>query len=502
MKKVLLVVALLLLATPVFAADVTITTTKVGDVNTVADPNRLQKVRVGYTATAADTIRAFALVLTVDSGCNIDHIADFNRGECKSAGKGYGIFPGKFRDVINAADPCWIDTAYNPIAPAGDLNGAGGNDNPRMVVELGTIYQDPNYPGAAGTLFTVDINSEGATECNLSVAVEMTRGGIVKKDSNAADFVLPAPLYIKFISCTNIPEINGMTTAAADAAIVAVGLTVGTKTGVYSDTVAADIVTGHDTGCVPPGTPVNYTYSLGKFPTPAQLLYPSSDPDCNLPVYWSQVAGATSYIVDRSSNFGGAWTNVYTGTATFKVESVTPGYYRYRVSATNGVSTSVPLTKTVDCNAYLSICYASGSTSDANWNNWKSMGRPDCWCKAKAATSGEPNGSGYQCDGDADGATSGAPFNYRVFTGDLAMITNNYKKTTAQITADPNVSLAGRLKVHSACGDIDHKTSGAPFNYRVFTADLAVVTGNYKKLNSSTVTATNRLPGNCPRPTP
>jgi hypothetical protein len=224
MKKVLLVVALLLLATPVYAADVTITTTA-GDLNT-AEPNALRAVRVGYTATAADTIRAFALVLTVDSGCNLDYIRDFNKGECNVAGRGYGIFPGKFRDVINAAAPDWGNTAYNPIAPAGDLNGSGGNDNPRMVVELGTIYQDTNYPGASGTLFTVDVNFEGKSECNLCVAVEQTRGGVVKSDATAADVTLPACLKVTgpASGCT-VPTLVGLSRTAARAAILAAGFT-------------------------------------------------------------------------------------------------------------------------------------------------------------------------------------------------------------------------------------------------------------------------------------
>jgi hypothetical protein len=499
MKKVLLVVALLLLATPVFAADVDVTSALVGDINKTSDPNWTQKVRIGYTATAADTIRAFALVLTVDSGANLDNIADFNRGECKTAGKGYGIFPGKFRDVINPADPCWIDTAYNPIAPAGDLNGAGGNDNPRMVVELGTIYQDPNYPGASGTLFTVDVNSEGAAECNLCIAIEMTRGGIVKKDSNAATYTLPACLKVPFPRGVIVPEIRGQLRTVANGMITGVGLDVGPNLiGLYTDVCAVDIVMAQQPAAgtlVELASDVNYTYSLGKIPTPAQLLYPAHDPDANLPVYWSQVAQATSYDLERSANYGGAWTNVYTGTATFRLESLAPGFYRYRVRAKNAASTGDWLTKTVDCNAYISSCYRGGNTSDPNWNQWKSAGRPDCWCAWKAATSGEPNGSGYQCDGDADATTNVS--GYRVYSVDLTALSNHYKKTAAQLTADPNVSNAGRFRLAPGCADFDHKANAS--GYRVYSIDLTILSNNYKKLNSSTVTATNRLPGNCPR---
>jgi hypothetical protein len=106
----------------------------------------------------------------------------------------------------------------------------------------------------------------------------------------------------------------------------------------------------------------------------------------------------------------------------------------------------------------------------STYNDWVAMGSPSCWCAP-------PDGTGYQCDGDADGKTSGFPFNYRVFTGDLTLIVNNWK---AKIdTADP-------------CADIDHKDSGFPFKYRVFTQDLSILVANWKAKDSA-------LPGDCPR---
>jgi len=228
MKKVLMVVALLLLATPVFAADVTITATKVG--SPVGSPNSLQQVRIGYTGAAeANSIRAFALVLTVDSGCNIDNICDFNRGESLTPGGGYGIFPGKVRQYINAASPNWADTNYNPIAPSGDPNGTGGNDNPRMVVELGTLYKDANAPGTSGTLFSVDVNLEnngGSKDCNLCIAVDATRGGVVKNDAAGATVTLPSCVLIQYSVGVTVPNVLTMNRVAARTAITALGLTV------------------------------------------------------------------------------------------------------------------------------------------------------------------------------------------------------------------------------------------------------------------------------------
>jgi hypothetical protein len=116
-------------------------------------------------------------------------------------------------------------------------------------------------------------------------------------------------------------------------------------------------------------------------------------------------------------------------------------------------------------------CFPSAYTTQ--YNNWVAMGRPDCWCPP-------PYGNGYQCDGDADQATSGAPFNYQIYTGDLQMVIDNWKKKTTTAGINP-------------CADIDHISSGAPFNYQVYTADLQTIINNWKKKSTA-------LPGDCPRP--
>lgn len=107
-------------------------------------------------------------------------------------------------------------------------------------------------------------------------------------------------------------------------------------------------------------------------------------------------------------------------------------------------------------------------SSYSTYNDWVALGKPDCWVTK------------YQCDGDADGITSGFPFNFRVFTGDLALIVDNWKKKVNDPTLNP-------------CADIDHKDSGFPFNFRVFTSDLAKIVANWKKKDTD-------LPGDCPRP--
>jgi hypothetical protein len=109
----------------------------------------------------------------------------------------------------------------------------------------------------------------------------------------------------------------------------------------------------------------------------------------------------------------------------------------------------------------------------STYGDWLALGKPDCWCAP-------PNGSGYQCDGDADGKDSGGINKFRVFTGDLTLIVANWKKKAGDATLDP-------------CADIDHKDSGGILKYRVFTGDLTRLVTNWKKKDA-------QLPGDCPRP--
>jgi len=198
MKKVLLVVALLLLATPVFAADVNVTATLVG-----APVGRVQKVRIGYDGAAeANSIRAFAISVKVDNtapDANIQNIGDFNRGESTKPNGGYGIFPARFRQYITPLNGSqvtstggygWQDGNYTPLAVWGDANAGWGDNTKWIVTELGTLYSgDANAPGKSGTLFTVDVNGSG--DCNLCLELDQTRGGVVKSDTTGATVGLP-----------------------------------------------------------------------------------------------------------------------------------------------------------------------------------------------------------------------------------------------------------------------------------------------------------------------
>ena len=99
--------------------------------------------------------------------------------------------------------------------------------------------------------------------------------------------------------------------------------------------------------------------------------------------------------------------------------------------------------------------------SHQSYTMWTTLGKPRCWC-------GPPNGSGYQCRGDADGVDSGMPFKYQVYLNDLAIMVNNWKKKATTPGMDP-------------CADFDRVDSGMPFKYQVYLNDLTILVNNWKK---------------------
>jgi len=100
-----------------------------------------------------------------------------------------------------------------------------------------------------------------------------------------------------------------------------------------------------------------------------------------------------------------------------------------------------------------------------DYDDWLAMGKPQCWCTP------------YQCDGDADCRHSGGLTRYRVFTGDLSLIVENWQKRLGDPTLNP-------------CADVDHRDSGGLTRFRVFTGDLSIVVANWQKRDAD-------LPGDC-----
>jgi len=269
-QRILLIVAMLIVATPALAA-VTI------DVNqgSGADVNKLT---VRYTTTGGDKVRAFALDFTFTNGVNpkltFSNIADFNRGESNKPGGGYGIFPGQFRNQIDPANPNWYAQYYYPIAPSNDVDSNGqGMGESKMIVELGTLYKDSNAPGSSGTLFSVRVDpNSGQTSSNLAVTTNTIRGGVVLENGTSVTPTINYPNPVVLVSCPLPPAT--ITYPAADG-----------NNGIYQ-------------------------------------------------VSWAAATGADGYKLQRSADGGSTWATIYTGAATSVCDDVNTGSYKYQVAST------------------------------------------------------------------------------------------------------------------------------------------------------------------------
>ena len=108
----------------------------------------------------------------------------------------------------------------------------------------------------------------------------------------------------------------------------------------------------------------------------------------------------------------------------------------------------------------------------ADWAEYDSVGRPDCWCYYS------------QCYGDADGLLGGGlkvGGYYHVGNPDLTILGGGWKKKY-MVTTEPNC-------VNYTCADFDHTAGGGVKvggYYRVGNPDLTILGANWKKKCSDT----------------
>jgi hypothetical protein len=191
MRRFSLIVAMLLVAAPAMAT-VTITATQRTTVG------YCDMVDITYSCSAAEEVRGIAIDAVASAGYTVQSISGYYTGE----GPGYGIFPGNFRDVIDAADPCWTDPNYTPVAPSGDPDAQAGLGTNAVTLEMGALYTTGNAPASAGTLCSLQVRPDSlpGTPGTLTLTVNSTRGGVVLADGSSVTPVL-VPAALAFPDC-------------------------------------------------------------------------------------------------------------------------------------------------------------------------------------------------------------------------------------------------------------------------------------------------------------
>jgi hypothetical protein len=175
MKKMILALAVILLATPAWAT-VTIVLTDLGD----------GVVQIGYNATSeTELVRAFALNIVATDG-NIVDINDYAKGDDNG---GYGIFPGSFAANITVNTTTgdvdsWVGNPnpYTPVAPAGDPDALGDIPGPAITIEMGSLYTTA-APAKTGVLCTITVDEDVTKVCVTGNAI---RGNVVLENASEA----------------------------------------------------------------------------------------------------------------------------------------------------------------------------------------------------------------------------------------------------------------------------------------------------------------------------
>ena len=132
MRRFLLIVAMLSLVAAPAMATITVRANQHQPANVMGQYTGgrfCNAIDINYTCSdpANEKVRAFALEVTLDpaSGFTFSKCDTYKVGESNATSKGFGIFPGKFRDFIDPAAPNWADGNYTPIAPATDADATG-----------------------------------------------------------------------------------------------------------------------------------------------------------------------------------------------------------------------------------------------------------------------------------------------------------------------------------------------------------------------------------------
>lgn len=177
MKNVMFVLALLVLAVPVWAAtDVVITCEQIA----AGEP----EVAIGYIKTGDGHVRAFALNIVVTAQVGTPLILDVN---CVNAD--YYIYPGSIQidengNVTDDGD-CACDAGQYPIDTLPGPPASNG-----VTIEMGSLYDDvpplddpchQTPPSDGGTLLILTVDSDSC----ITVTENILRGGVVLEDPQA-----------------------------------------------------------------------------------------------------------------------------------------------------------------------------------------------------------------------------------------------------------------------------------------------------------------------------
>jgi len=299
MKKLILVLAIALIATQAFGLTVTLSKRTGQDI-----------VDINYAdACSTNLPRTFALDVNIaGSKAVITDINDYMEGESNSTNLGYGIFPSQIDFNLTTGD---VDSWGSPLAAQGDI-GAKDQDLPSndVVLEFASLYKDPNAPPTSGRLCSLTIDCNSATGAVSISAIEEDdfRGGVILEDGTAVEITI-APLpytcgCTKPGQATNVSPSDGATGVSR----------AGTDLTWTAGAAATDHVVYFGTANPPPKVGIvampTVTYATGAM-TQGQLYYWHADANngCEDPCAGAQWSFRVEECLKSSAAEYSIWTN-------------------------------------------------------------------------------------------------------------------------------------------------------------------------------------------------
>jgi hypothetical protein len=182
MKRLMLILAVLLVAAPAMAA----VTLEVEDMGGLV-------AGIKYDAGGGTLPRAFALEVTADSGATID---SYSVDGCEA----FDIYMG----TIEITDGNITD-AGTPVAPADAPDTPGQLGTSAIVLEMGSLYEAgvESAPASAGYLIKLTVSAD----CNVCVSGNALRGNVVLEDTNSEVPVQACGEIVEQIDCYTGPDV-------------------------------------------------------------------------------------------------------------------------------------------------------------------------------------------------------------------------------------------------------------------------------------------------------
>ena len=261
-----------------------------------------------------------AVALVVSLGPVVPNVVGLTQSAAQSAITTAGLTVGTVTTATSATVP--IGRVISQTPASGTSVTAGSKVN--IVVSLGAAV--PNVVGLTQAAAQAAITAAGLTVGTVTTATSPTVaiGAVISQNPTAGNNVAPGSAVALVVSLgAQVPDVVGLTQSVAHTALISAGLTVGTVTAVFSDTVPLGTVISQNPPAgtnVAPGSGVALEISSGP---PAFLMGVQNDPKTGPLVnslYRIRADGVVTKIADLTHRTHGL---AFVGSNLYSVEELT-----------------------------------------------------------------------------------------------------------------------------------------------------------------------------------